>query len=80
MLRRHVAFHLPQAAGEMVLAEALDSPGAVTQAFDLADARVMKLIGHLEHQGRRLDREGAAFIQFGRGRQHPAESIRNRQR
>jgi predicted RNase H-like HicB family nuclease len=41
MLRYHVPFHLPRAAGEMVVAEALDFPGAVTQGFDLADARLM---------------------------------------
>ena len=41
MLRYHVAFHLPRAAGDMVVAEALDFPGAVTQGFDLADARLM---------------------------------------
>ncbi|MEO8662386.1 MAG: hypothetical protein ABI693_28245 [Bryobacteraceae bacterium] len=41
MLRYHVAFYLPQAPGEMVVAEALDLPGAVTQGFDLPDARLM---------------------------------------
>lgn len=41
MLRYHVAFQLPRAAGEMVVADALDFPGAVTQGFDLADARLM---------------------------------------
>src|SRR5450759_1977539 len=41
MLRYHIAFHLPRAAGEMVVAEALDFPGAVTQGFDLPDARLM---------------------------------------
>ena len=41
MLRYQIAFHLPRAAGEMVVAEALDFPGAVTQGFDLADARLM---------------------------------------
>ena len=41
MLRYHIAFHLPHAAGEMVVAEALDFPGALTQGFDLADARLM---------------------------------------
>jgi len=41
MLRYHVAFHLPRAEGEMVVAEALDFPGAVTQGFDLPDARLM---------------------------------------
>ena len=41
MLRYHIAFHLPRVAGEMVVAEALDFPGAVTQGFDLSDARLM---------------------------------------
>jgi predicted RNase H-like HicB family nuclease len=41
MLRYHVGFHLPRAAGEMVVAEAFDFPGAVSQGFDLADARLM---------------------------------------
>ena len=41
MLRYHIAFHLPREVGEMVVAEALDFPGAVTQGFDLADARSM---------------------------------------
>jgi predicted RNase H-like HicB family nuclease len=41
MLRYHVAFFLPQAPGGMVVAEALDFPGAVSQGFDLADARLM---------------------------------------
>ena len=41
MLRYHIAFHLPRAAGEMVVAEALDFPGAVTQGFDLPNARLM---------------------------------------
>ena len=41
MLRYHVAFYLPHAVGEMVVAEALDFPGAVSQGFDLPDARLM---------------------------------------
>jgi predicted RNase H-like HicB family nuclease len=41
MLRYHVAFYLPQNPAEMVFAEALDFPGAVTQGFDLPDARLM---------------------------------------
>jgi predicted RNase H-like HicB family nuclease len=41
MLRYHVAFYLPRATGDMVIAEALDFPGAVTQGFDLPDARLM---------------------------------------
>src|SRR5438034_3616990 len=41
MLRYHVAFYLPDAQGGMVVAEAIDFPGAVTQGFDLPDARLM---------------------------------------
>ena len=41
MLRYHVAFFLPHAPGGMVVAEALDFPGAVSQGFDLPDARLM---------------------------------------
>ena len=41
MLRYHVAFNLPRTAGEMVVAEALYFPGAVTRGFDLPDARLM---------------------------------------
>lgn len=41
MLRYHVAFYLPHSPGKMVVAEALDFPGAVTQGFDLQDARSM---------------------------------------
>ena len=41
MLRYQVAFHFPHAQGEMVVAEALDFPGAVRQGFDLPDARLM---------------------------------------
>jgi predicted RNase H-like HicB family nuclease len=36
-----IAFYLPHAPSEMVVAEALDFPGAVTQGFDLQDARLM---------------------------------------
>jgi predicted RNase H-like HicB family nuclease len=41
MLKYHVAFYLPKVAGEMVVAEALDFLGAVSQGFDLPDARLM---------------------------------------
>lgn len=41
MLRYHVAFFLPKESGGMVVAEALDFPGAVSQGFDLPDARLM---------------------------------------
>ena len=47
MLRYHVAFYLPHAPGEMVVAEALGFSGAVTQGFDLPDARLM-IAGALE--------------------------------
>ncbi len=41
MLRYHVAFYLPPKTDRMVVANALDFPGALTQGFDLADARRM---------------------------------------
>ena len=41
MLRYHVAFYLPKAASQMVVAEALDFPGAASQGFDLSDARLL---------------------------------------
>ena len=57
MLRYHVAFYLPQSAGEMVVAEALDFPGAVTQGFDLQDARLM-IASALEDLAEALLQEG----------------------
>src|SRR5882762_8956237 len=57
MLRYHVAFHLPHAVGEMVVAEALDFPGAVTQGFDLADARLM-IASAIEDLAQSLMEEG----------------------
>ena len=57
MLRYHVAFYLPQSAGEMVVAEALDCPGAVTQGFDLQDARLM-IASALEDLAEALLQEG----------------------
>jgi predicted RNase H-like HicB family nuclease len=41
MLLYRVAFHLPRNTGEMVFVEAVDFPGAVSQGFDLPDARLM---------------------------------------
>ena len=41
MPRYHVAFYLPPSTVRMVVAKALDFPGAVTQGFGLADARDM---------------------------------------
>ncbi len=60
MLRYHIAFYFPRASGEMVVAEALDFPGAVTQGFDLQDARGMiasaieDLAGLLMEEGKPL--------------------------
>lgn len=41
MLQYHVAYYLPKGLDSMVVAEALDFPGAMSQGFDLADARRM---------------------------------------
>jgi predicted RNase H-like HicB family nuclease len=57
MLRYHVAFYLPHAPGEMVVAETLDFPGAVTQGFDLQDARLM-VASALEDLAQALIEEG----------------------
>ncbi len=57
MLRYHVAFYMPQAPGEMVVAEALDFPGAATQGFDLPDARLM-IASTLEDLAQALLEEG----------------------
>jgi predicted RNase H-like HicB family nuclease len=57
MLRYHVAFYLPRAGERMVVAEALDFPGAVTQGFDLGDARLM-ISSAMEELGQLLLEEG----------------------
>jgi len=57
MLRCHVAFHLPRPGETMVVAEALDFPGAVSQGFDLADARLM-ISSALEDLAQMLLEEG----------------------
>ena len=55
-----MAFYLPRSPSEMVIAEALDFPGAVTQGFDLPDARLMianameDLAGSLLEEGKPL--------------------------
>jgi len=41
MLQYHVAFTMPRGEDRMVIAEVLDFPGALSQRFDLADARRM---------------------------------------
>ena len=41
MLRYNIAFDLPHVGGEMVVAEDLNFPGALTQGFDLPGARQM---------------------------------------
>jgi predicted RNase H-like HicB family nuclease len=57
MLRYRVAFYLPREEGKMVVAEALDFPGAVSQGFDLADARLM-ISSALEDLAQTLLEEG----------------------
>ena len=57
MLRYHVAFYLPRTQGEMIVAEALEFPGAVTQGFDLPDARLM-IASALEDLAQALLEEG----------------------
>ena len=57
MLRYHVAFYLPKSDGGTVVAEALDFPGAVTQGFDLPDARLM-IASALEDLAQLLLEEG----------------------
>jgi predicted RNase H-like HicB family nuclease len=57
MLRYHVAFYLPKDASQVVVAEALDFPGAVTQGFDLPDARLM-IASALEDLAQLLLEEG----------------------
>jgi predicted RNase H-like HicB family nuclease len=57
MLRYHVAFYLPRTGDKMVVAEALDFPGAVSQGFDLADARLM-ISSALEDLAQMLLEEG----------------------
>ena len=60
MLRYHVAFYLRHAPGEMVVAEALDFTGAVTQGFDLQDARLM-IASALEDLAQAMLEEGKAL-------------------
>jgi len=57
MLRYHVAFFLPRVPGGMVVAEVLDFPGAVSQGFDLPDARLM-IASAMEDLARILLEEG----------------------
>ena len=61
MLRYHIALYLPRVAGEMVVAEALDFPGAVTQGFDLADARLM-IASAMEDLARCLLEDGKPLL------------------
>jgi len=57
VLRYHVAYSLPKGHDRMVVAEALDFPGVVSQGFDLADARVM-IASALEEMAQMLLEEG----------------------
>jgi predicted RNase H-like HicB family nuclease len=60
MLRYHVAFRLPRVDGAMVVAWALDVPGAVSQGFDLPDARYM-IASAMEDLAQLLLEEGKAL-------------------
>jgi predicted RNase H-like HicB family nuclease len=60
MLRYHIAFYLPKSPEEMVVAEALDFPGAFSQGFDLPDARLM-IASALEDLAQSLLEEGKAL-------------------
>ncbi len=60
MLRYHIAFHLPRAAGDMVVAEAIDFPGAMSQGFDLPDARLM-IASAMEDLAEAMLEEGKAL-------------------
>jgi predicted RNase H-like HicB family nuclease len=60
MLRYHVAFYLPDAPGEMVVAEALDFPWVMSQGFDLPDARLM-ISSAMEDMAQLLLEEGKAL-------------------
>ena len=66
MLRYHVAFYLPRATGEMVVAEALDFPGAVSQGFDLPDARLM-IASAMEDLAQLLLEQGAPLPRLDSG-------------
>jgi len=57
VLRYHVAFYLPRGDQKIVVAEALDFPGALSQGFGLADARVM-ITGALQELAQTLLEEG----------------------
>ena len=57
MLRYHVAFYRPRSPGQLVVAEAVDFPGAVSQGFNLSDARLM-IASALEDLAQLLLEEG----------------------
>ena len=57
MLRYHVALYVPRAGSEMVVAGALDFPGALTQGFDLQDAR-LTIASAIEDLAQALIEEG----------------------
>jgi predicted RNase H-like HicB family nuclease len=60
MLRYHVAYYLPRGDGRMVVAEVLDFPGAMSQGFDLPDARRM-IASALEDLAQTYLEEGRAL-------------------
>jgi predicted RNase H-like HicB family nuclease len=70
MLRYRVAFYLPHVPNKMVVAEALDFPGAVPQGFDLQDARMM-IASALENLAQALLEEGKPLPMPAEGTHHP---------
>ena len=57
MVCYHVAYYFPRGEDHMVVAEALDFPGGLSQGIDLADARLM-IASALEDVAQMLLEEG----------------------
>jgi predicted RNase H-like HicB family nuclease len=60
VLKYHAAFYVPPKTQKMVVAKVLDFPGAVSQGFDLADARSM-ITSALEDMAETYLEEGRAL-------------------
>lgn len=65
MIQYRVAYHLPKAGQNMVVAEVLDFPGVVSQGFDLQDARSMI--------GSALEEMAQLYLEQGRALPLPRE-------
>ena len=60
MLQYNIAYYLPTPPEEMVVAKVLDFPGALSQGFDLRDARFM-IASALEDMAQTYLEEGLAL-------------------